>query len=353
MREEYSPYKAVHHRDRIDEIREGIQPNPIHVQVVLTNRCNHKCRLCAYRLEGYPSSQWFRQSDEIPLPKALELIDSFGTLGVKAVQFTGGGEPFLYPGISEVLDQIIESDLDFSFVTNGTLVRDDMIERLSLASWVRVSLDAGTPKTYGSYRGVKDAHFGIACRTIEQLSARRKQGIVGVGFVVNEWNYQEIYQAGRLAKGLGANNFRISAAFQPEGISYFRDFVAKAKGESRRVQEELTGDGFEVFNLFNDRIGDLFEGHQKYRFCPIKELQTYIGADQNVYMCCTLAYNERGLIGSIQDQDFVKLWRSEKKQARFVSHNPSRDCPHPCMYQGKNEFMNYCLKENPRHVNFV
>ena len=120
-----------------------------------------------------------------------------------------------------------------------------------------------------------------------------------------------------------------------------------------QVAQGLTDEKFTVFNLFNDRIRDNFIGVQDYDNCPIKDLQVYVGADYNVYTCCTLAYNQRGLIGSIKDHTFQSLWMSKKKTEMYKNHNPRVLCQHPCMYYNKNEFINYTIKKDARHVNFI
>ena len=80
---------------------------------------------------------------------------------------------------------------------------------------------------------------------------------------------------------------------------------------------------------------------------------TYIGADYGVYTCCTLAYNNKGFIGDINDQSFREIWESNMKQKLFAQHNPKIHCKFPCMYAEKNRFINYCIKENPKHINFI
>jgi len=46
MKDCYSPLKVFHHRDRIDALRAGKHPPPVHVHLVPTNRCNHNCAFC-------------------------------------------------------------------------------------------------------------------------------------------------------------------------------------------------------------------------------------------------------------------------------------------------------------------
>jgi hypothetical protein len=81
------------------------------------------------------------------------------------------------------------------------------------------------------------------------------------------------------------------------------------------------------------------------------QLNTFIGADQTVYRCCTLAYNTRGRIGSIAHRRFADLWGSPDKQANFDLFD-AHGCPF-CPVNDKNRFINYLLEQAPLHVNFV
>src|SRR3990167_8685596 len=99
----YSPNKASKHPASLAILQEGGQPNPIHVQLVISDLCNHRCGWCAYRLDGYSSNKLFKiiQPDGevnnnpnrmIPLEKVKEIVDDCAAMGVKAIQLTGGGE---------------------------------------------------------------------------------------------------------------------------------------------------------------------------------------------------------------------------------------------------------------------
>ena len=65
IREEYSPYKAIHHLDKLAQMKKGEQPVPAQVQLIISDLCNHNCSFCAYRMEGYTSSQNFGEWDDV------------------------------------------------------------------------------------------------------------------------------------------------------------------------------------------------------------------------------------------------------------------------------------------------
>jgi MoaA/NifB/PqqE/SkfB family radical SAM enzyme len=303
-------------------------------------------------MDGYVSSKNFKDKDYLSYNKISEIIKDCSKMGVKAMQVTGGGESTTHPKIKEIFTDILSKGMDLGLVTNGSRLNDETCNILKDSHWVRVSIDAGTAETYSSLRGKHQREFNKVMSNIENLASKGGRTIIGVGFVVQKENYKEVFNAAKLAKASGADNFRISALFTPIGYKYFESFMDEAIVLCREC-ESLNDENFTVFNLFNDRIKDCFVGEQNYSFCPIKEIQAYIGADYNVYTCCTLAYNERGLVGSIKDKSFADLWGSSKKISMFMTHNPSYHCKLPCLYKSKNQFINYCIESSPDHVNFI
>lgn len=351
IKDEYSPYKIIHHPDKLQELKGGKPTVPIQVQLVPSNVCNQRCSFCTYRMEDYMSNFLFDEKLMMSYEKVLECLDDFVDMGVRAVHYTGGGEPLVHPKIYEIFTDTINRGLDLALVSNGMALNEKLCELLGDAKWTRISVDCATSETYSTMRTTSLNTFQKVLRSIELLVKYKKSCVVGVGFVVNKDNYSEIYSAAKMFKSIGVDNFRISAAFTVEGLKYFDDFVDIAK-EAAKATEQLSTDSFKVFNLFGDRINNMFEDTQNYDFCPTKELLTFIGADYNVYTCCTIAYNNRGLIGSIKNHSFRELWESNEKINMFMKHNPRKMCRHHCMYKERNEFINYCIKQDPKHVNF-
>jgi len=352
MKEEYSPYKIVHHLDKIQALKDGIQPVPLQVQIVPSNICNQRCSFCAYRMKDYPSNQRFIEKDILSYEKILECLDDFKAMGVKAVQYTGGGESLCHPKIKDIFKGTLGRKLDLALVSNGQMLDKETYEILGGATWVRISVDSSSKQMYGMIRNVSDNVFNKVLYNIKQLVRHKKENTIGIGFVVQKENYKGIFVAANMFKDMGVDNFRISAAFNAMGYEYFKDFEKEAKDLSQKA-ELLTDDNFTVFNLFDDRIKDMFDDIQNYKFCPTKDLLTYIGANYNVYTCCTLAYNDKGYVGSIKDKSFADVWFGLDKVNKFHNHNPSIHCNHSCMYKNKNNFINYCINNNPKHINFI
>lgn len=265
---------------------------------------------------------------------------------------TGGGEVLMHPRHYDFFQETFDRNIELALVSNGMALKEKTCDLLGDASWVRISVDCATEKTYSSMRKVSEKIFSRTIRNIMDLVKYKRSVVLGVGFVVNKDNYKEIFEAAKMFKDIGVDNFRISAAFTPDGYSYF-DNIFDESAYLAKMAQELSDENFTVFNLFNDRMKDMFDGVQDYGFCPTKDLLAYIGADYNVYTCCTLAYNKKGKIGSIKDQSFKELWLGEEKRNMFASHDPNKRCKNPCLYKAKNEFINYCIKDKPKHINFI
>jgi radical SAM protein with 4Fe4S-binding SPASM domain len=242
-----------------------------------------------------------------------------------------------------------------SLVTNavamGKSLQEPGTRAASECEWVRVSLDAATADTYTRIRNVPPSHFDFACRAIRALREHRRDLILGVGFVVTPQNWEEIYDAAVLAKTLGASNIRIGAQFSAQEERLFEPFHEQATALAQRA-EQLTNNSFTVFNRFTEKLSDLRSKRPDYDICGYQYFTTYIGADLNVYRCCVTAYNDAGLIGSIQDQTFAELWM-DSARVQNMNEFSARSCER-CQFNAPNRVLDYALRpQDPGHHEFV
>ena len=362
----YSDLKIVHHEDKLSALRWGEQIIPAQVQLIISDLCNQDCGFCAYRWSGYASNQLFTQGAElavfghdnpkrwIPYEKVVEILEDCSDMGVRAIQITGGGEPTVHPQYKKIFKDVLERRLDLALVTNGARLDDESLDILTQATWIRVSVDCGTAETYAQIRRVSPTGWTKVWENIRKLVTKKEQTgsdlVIGIGFVVTADNYKEIVQGTKIARDAGVDNIRLSAVFQPDDENYFKDFYEEAASNCRAA-ETLATKSFQIVNNFGDRVSDLKQHSPDYSFCGYQQFVTYIGGDLNVYRCCVLAYNERGIIGSIKNQSFKELWKSEQKRIDFENFD-ARQC-NRCMFNSKNKVILYALDPKPLHVNFV
>jgi len=352
----YSNAKIFHHIDRIVKIKQDEVPCPVHVNLVVSDVCNFNCCFCAYRMKDYPSNELFGKGTRLmPSERAEELLWEMKEAGVKAVQFTGGGEPTLHPDFPALLYCAQNLGMDTSVVTNGSRLSEDIRELLLECSWVRVSLDAGTAFTHAQMKGISEDVFQDVQKGIQSLSSRVHESgsdlYLGVGFVITRENWEEITTAARLVRSLGAHSIRFSAVYSSAGQDYYRGLLTGIRDNLERASEYQTKD-FKVLDSFTERLADLKQGRPEYSRCLQQYVSTYVGADMNVYRCCVQAYNRKGLLGSIKDVRFDQFW-SDPRVVDKLKGFDARSCPR-CQFNGKNRIANAILDALPlTHVNFV
>ena len=368
----YSPLKITRHLDILGGVRAGAPTRPAHVQIILSDLCNQACHFCAYRDPEYTSAQLFYEIDTnsarglrrdaahpernynpnrmIPYDKVLEILGDCDTMGVSGIQFTGGGEPTVHPSFLDVVRNTAAYKLPYALVTNGVLIgARGWAEHLGDAAWVRVSLDAGRPGTYAAIRNVPERHFADAVFAIRELAKTRT--LVGVGFVVTPENWREVLQATWIARDAGADNIRISAQFSAQNEALFNDFHGECADLCANA-ETLSTDTFHVYNRFSQKMDDLRQQRPEYSWCGYQQATTYIGADLNVYRCCVLSYNERGLVGSLKGRSFADLWLSQDRMNAMMAFD-ARGCDR-CQFNGINRVLDYAMGPGQRqHSEFV
>lgn len=338
----YSALKAAWHLKDIEAIREGRKIVPHHVYLVISDLCSHNCSFCSFRApEGWMAANFGGNPKRmIPAPKCYEIIDDCAELGVKALQFTGGGEPTLHPDHKAIIAYALDSGLQVGLVTHGGNMPFDLVPRLS---WLRVSIDAGTRETYERVHRVKQWD-----RVLSNLEAAAKiEGpTVGANFVTTRENYHELVEFCALMKALGVPYVKIAANLTTAGLAYYDgvlDEIMALMAETKALED----DTFKIANVFERRLEDLRIGRPEHPFCGQQLFSTFIGGDLKVYRCCNTAYSEHGEIGDLRQQSFKQWWHG----VSFEGFD-ARSCEH-CQFIEKNEATAYLVQKQPAHVEFV
>jgi MoaA/NifB/PqqE/SkfB family radical SAM enzyme len=352
----YTQLKIFHFKNKLDTLPETLPDiaSPVHVRVKPTNACNHACRYCAYRAEGLQLGKDMRVQDMIPKEKMFELVNDFAEMGVKAVTFSGGGEPFCYPYLAETARRLVERGIAVASLTNGGKLSGEGAEVFARHGvWVRVSMDGYDGPSYARYRGVSEDEFSRVLGNMEHFKALGGACFLGVSYIVDRENAARVYEMVRRLKDVGVDSVKISPCVVAnegrENNAYHQPVFELVKEQAKRAKEELEGEGFEVFDSYH-LLDEKFT--KSYSWCPYLQILPVVGADQNIYSCQDKAYNlDSGLLGSIAGQSFKDFWMRDK--AKFFKINPSRECNHHCVANSKNQLVLDYLTADPRHLPFV
>lgn len=348
----YSSLKIFAHSEKLQKVKAGERIAPVYVRIKPTNRCNQNCYYCHYK-NPYLELDQYDPADEIKREKMLEIIRDFEDIGVRAVTFSGGGEPLLYPYIEETMEAVLEAGIDLSIITNGTLLEGKKAELLSKAKWVRVSQESGCEETYSGIRGVKEESFSILCENIRNFAERKNPDCeLGINFVVGPNNFKEVYQAGKLVQSLGANHIKYTALMSNDAIKTHEPFKDDVIGQIHRLEAE-TNSEFRIINLYESDFDSNAVFGRNYDFCGIKDFVTVIAANSKIYYCHDKAYLSQGEIGDISQKSFKEVWFSEETAQKFRTFHPQQICRHHCVYDDRNELLNLYYNLDENHINFI
>jgi wyosine [tRNA(Phe)-imidazoG37] synthetase (radical SAM superfamily) len=348
----YSNKKIVWHPDKLKSFLKKEISAPIYVRVKPTNICNHHCYYCAYDTKN-PLVINSGRKDQIPYEKMMELLSDFREMGVKAVTYSGGGEPLTYPHIEEVLEKTIEYGIDLSMITNGQLIKGRVAELLKNAKWIRVSIDACDAKTFGETRRVPEEWFDELVNNLKNFASGKPAScILGVNFVVQEKNFDKVYDAIKLFRNIGVDNIKISPRHIPDGSQKYHEPFKKSVAEQiQKAKEEIKG--IDIHDDYENGIRLSMANDRNYQRCYIMQTIPAIGADMNVYFCHDKAWQGIGILGSIKNISFRELWFSNDAKKIFENFNPQAECRHHCTNDTKNTEINDYLGSYGEHVNFV
>jgi Fe-coproporphyrin III synthase len=177
----------------------GIGPVPVPIlQIHASRKCNLSCPHC-YSLSG-PGA-----GDTLPIGLVRELIEDAAELGYQGVAFSGG-EPLVYPGLTEVLSHAKSCGLSTSVTTNGTLLQPSRLDALAaLVSMLAISLD-GPPEMHNEMRGSPTA-FRRLLRGLPNVSAAGLR----FGFIhtLTTRSWEELPWLAEFAHGSGASLLQI------------------------------------------------------------------------------------------------------------------------------------------------
>jgi MoaA/NifB/PqqE/SkfB family radical SAM enzyme len=325
-------YQKSVHPDVLTVARGGRLRTPLVIDLDPTTLCDLACPECI--------SSNVLHSGALGRDRIVEFAGELVDTQVRAVILIGGGEPLLHRSIGSVIDILHGAGIQIGLVSNGTQIGrylDRLAEKLS---WIRVSMDAGTQETYDKFRPSrrKTSVFPLIVENMRQLAAR-KRGRLGYSFLLmqrfaadgtlQDSNYHEVYEAGRLAKSIGCDYFEIKAMLDSH------HFTVNQRNEDIALVERqladlrlLEDDSFHLLSSSNweaVRCGADPVQPKEYTTCGVAELRTTV-TPNGVFICPYHRGNAKGRLGDIKDTPFDELWA--KADTGVI--DPSVDCRFHC-----------------------
>ncbi len=122
---------------------------PKSVDVDITSQCNLRCKYCFHKSSAGDTR------DELPTEEWVRFFAECGSNAVMDVTI-GGGEPFLRPDLTALVDAVVANRMRFSVLSNGGKITPEVARHLAATgrcNHVQISVDGASAEVHDRLRG--------------------------------------------------------------------------------------------------------------------------------------------------------------------------------------------------------
>ncbi len=325
---------------RLQSIARGERPTPVTLEIDPTNVCNHHCEWCI-EAEYIENDKNTLRRDTL-----LRVIEEAASMGIRSVVFKGGGEPLLHPAIGEALALAHKLGMRSGIITNGEHIAKWREEILEFATWVRVSLDAGSEE---DHQRVHRPRAGAFARCLEGVSMLTGNVFCGIQFVLNERNWQGAVSGTQAAKEAGARYIQFKPVVREQTLD--TDATVAIDAIVNQARREFDGkDGFRVLGTGTAKR------LPPYRNCQGHQLVMIVGANGEAYACCSTRGKADYSFGSVHQQSLDSIWDGTQRE-KVLDRIDGYACRPGCRarsgfrYDTYNQVIDYLAGDRP-HSDF-
>lgn len=343
-------HKLIYHPERVaDWIKTG-DCFPLYVEIGLTNRCNHRCVFCAL--------DWFEKKPiDIKTDVIKRTLGEMAECGVKSVMFAGEGEPLMHKDVSEIVTHAKLQGLDVAITTNGALFdREKLAKILPSLSWVRFSVDAGTPLTYKKiHRGGSKDFEKVLTNLREAVEIKRRDNlpvVIGIQFLLIPDNLDDLVPFIELFKEIGVDNVQIKPYSQhPLSKNRYSIEYSQYQNIEDTVRKFETTE-FQV--IFRSQTAQRLMKKRAYQECYGMPFFTLIEADGSIIPCMMFYQKPEFCYGNLYHNSFASIWEGENRKhiLRKLTKNTTEHCREGCRLDAINRYLSDLKNPHP-HVNFI
>ncbi len=313
-----------------------------------TASCNYTCSMClwsdkeelTYRRLGLNNLGLMNNE------KWSKFLREAHNLGAKRIIFSGGGEPLLKKDLFRLVATAHSLGLETSLFTNGytldQLSEEDWKELLSMNK-VRFSIHSPNKVTYNTIVGLPKYTPALERvsenirETLRRRAIYRSSTKVGIGFVIQSLNFDEIEQMAEFANELGADFLQI----RQDEVDVTRNLDNEETKEVVRqlnvVRNNLLMGNYNSLMIdFSDNLTALANGLSQETMltheCLIKNFRPAISPYGEVSTCDLKIeprfYNPKHSLGHLKKQSIEEIINNA--QNKFIPTNCKE-----CMPSGK------------------
>ncbi len=291
--------------------------------------CNFRCGHCCFNSYSQSNPTFINSK------RLAEVLADAKSLGARAVEFVGGGEPTTHPEIALLVETAHKLGYEIGFVTNGYLL-ERIFSVARYCTYVRISLDAGYPETFAKVHGVDG--FDEVLENIGRLGSYMPSRDIGLSFLISAYNptLKEMDRAVNIVRelGLGYIVFKPAHLERPLPKEFWQVVLENIKKLKSRYPGVNVYGGFE----FPSRWKYLSNKRDYGSFCWVKPLNCVIMANGDIPLCFLYRRHKDKTIGNIYSDDFRDIWFGSRHLEMWKSQRVET-CPYPCKFDGPNRIV--------------
>jgi MoaA/NifB/PqqE/SkfB family radical SAM enzyme len=363
-------HKLSYHYDRVEAWENGERIAPITVDMALSRACGAMCSFC------YAMVQEPQERAVIKTAQAMNLLDDFAEIGVKAVSLISDGESTLSKAYVPFIQHAAKVGIDVGNATNGWEWEPEKIDQvLPFLTWVRFTVAAGTPAGYAKIMYKGPEHTEVFDRAMSHIryavELKKRLGLkvtLGIQMVLMPEFEDEIIPFAKLAVDLGVDYGVIKHCSDDETGSLGVDYSKYEQMYPLLEQAEMMSNDTTKVIVKWEKIKD--NGKSSYRrlYGPQFLLQI---SGSGLVAPSGMFFNAKFSkfhIGNLTEERFIDMFRSERYwRAMDYLASPSFDARTMMGTLPITHYANIALdnhiqgierivpatNEPPLHVNFI
>lgn len=329
---------------------------PLRAELLLTSRCNSRCRICnVWKLVRHRSSL---AQDELSTEQWFSILSDLHKLGCEGI-FISGGEPTIRTDLIEIIKFAKSKRLNVDLVTNGLLIEETLAIKLvnSGLDRISISIDSPTPEIHDWLRGIEGS-WNQAVKAVGYVNMVREQALthtpkINISYIVSNKSWSYIKRMLELKSELKYDtiNFQpiISKVREAQEILLTEEDISKISqnlGDIRKTIRcvDLPPKTIAPLQLIcmsksDSAKGDYTAMLNKKCLCFAPWLMTTIDPFGNVYPCCfactfqNLSDDLNGsfwgngdlCMGNLKETTFSDIWYGKNyDNLRRIFKNPPR-----------------------------
>ena len=273
----------------------------------ITLKCNIHCIHCG------SSADINARNKELTTTEALDLIEQLADLGCKKVVLSGG-EPFLRPDWATLAMRIKDLNMDVSFISNGYVVNEDIIDLLKIINPIGVSfsLDGAKEETHDYIRGKKGVYkkclnalklasdAGLYSSSVTSVHKKNLNELPGILDILLErgvcaWQIQTATPQGRMPRDL---------ALDEDEYYKLAQFIAENREKHKSLIRIAEADCIGYYS----KLSPKFE-NKVWKGCQAGLRVIGIESDGSIKGCLSL-HHDGFIEGNIREKSLKEIWTS-------------------------------------------